>query len=159
MQARPSRTATAKASEESQGEIWIPRVHTGRILLVFPVRWRYWHRRYRAWWSSKFQVGRSSIVRFGNALICVSVHVVRGAIGCPYSVVPERRLLPPYDPASGRAGSANAPGIPRRRSEVLRFLSRIANRVEDLDCPVNERWMLLSFQPLDADASVCPVLC
>jgi non-lysosomal glucosylceramidase len=76
----------------------------------------------------------------------------------PYTVVIERRLMPPYDLQSEGLGFANVPGLPRLAE--ARFLgsfplSRI--EFEDAECPVKVALEAFSpFQPLDADASGLP---
>lgn len=83
---------------------------------------------------------------------------VRGGKGDPYSVVLERRLLPPYDLHEEGLGSANAPGLPRL-AEAKFFGSFPVSRIEfeDPDCPVRVALDAFSpFQPLDADASGLP---
>jgi non-lysosomal glucosylceramidase len=75
----------------------------------------------------------------------------------PYSVVLERRLLPPYDLEQEGLGSANVPGLPRI-AEAKFVGSFPLARVEftDADCPVNVVLEAFSpFQPLDADAPAC----
>ncbi len=76
----------------------------------------------------------------------------------PYSVVLERRLLPPYDLQQEGLGSANVPGLPRF-AEATFLGSFPTARVEftDADCPVKVALDAFSpFQPLDADASGLP---
>jgi non-lysosomal glucosylceramidase len=76
----------------------------------------------------------------------------------PYSVVLERRLLPPYDLEQEGLGSANVPGLPRL-AEAKFVGSFPLARVEfmDADCPINVALEAFSpFQPLDADASGLP---
>jgi uncharacterized protein (DUF608 family) len=76
----------------------------------------------------------------------------------PYSVVIERRLMPPYDLQQEGLGSANVPGLPRLAE--ARFsgafpISRIA--FEDKECPVGISLEAFSpFQPLDAENSGLP---
>ena len=83
---------------------------------------------------------------------------VESASGPAYSVVLERRLLPPYDRQMDGLGSANVPGLPRLAE--ARFLgsfpiSRI--EFEDRECPVKVALEAFSpFEPLDADASGLP---
>jgi uncharacterized protein (DUF608 family) len=83
---------------------------------------------------------------------------VQAAGAAPYSVVLERRLLPPYDLQQEGLGFANVPGLPRlaeaKFSAAFPF-SRID--FEDPDCPVNVSLQAFSpFFPLDADASGLP---
>jgi uncharacterized protein (DUF608 family) len=76
----------------------------------------------------------------------------------PYSVVLERRILPPYDLHQEGLGSANAPGLPRL-AEAKFFGSFPLSRIEfeDPDCPVNVALEAFSpFYPLDADDSGLP---
>ena len=76
----------------------------------------------------------------------------------PYSVVLERRLLPPYDLQQEGLGFANVPGLPRL-DEAVFFGSFPTARVEFVDqhCPVTVALDVFSpFQPLDADASGLP---
>ena len=76
----------------------------------------------------------------------------------PYSVVLERRLLPPYDLHEQGLGFANVPGLPRL-AEAKFFGSFPISRIEfeDRECPVNVALEAFSpFQPLDADASGLP---
>jgi non-lysosomal glucosylceramidase len=76
----------------------------------------------------------------------------------PYSVVLERRILPPYDLHQEGLGSANAPGLPRL-AEAKFFGSFPLSRIEfeDPDCPVNVTLEAFSpFYPLDADDSGLP---
>jgi uncharacterized protein (DUF608 family) len=83
---------------------------------------------------------------------------VQSAGAPPYSVVLERRLLPPYDLQQEGLGSANAPGLPRM-AEATFFASFPISRIEfeDRDCPVKVSMEAFSpFQPLDADASGLP---
>jgi non-lysosomal glucosylceramidase len=81
------------------------------------------------------------------------------AAGQPaYSVVLERRLMPPYDLQQEGLGSANVPGLPRL-AEARFFgsfpISRIA--FEDEECPVGVSLEAFSpFQPLDAEDSGLP---
>ena len=83
---------------------------------------------------------------------------VESANGPAYTVVLERRLLPPYDRQMDGLGSANAPGLPRLAE--ARFLgsfpiSRI--EFEDRECPVKVALEAFSpFEPLGADASGLP---
>ncbi len=76
----------------------------------------------------------------------------------PYSVVLERRILPPYDLQQEGLGSANVPGLPRLDEAV--FLGSFPiSRIEFIDshCPVKVALDAFSpFQPLDADASGLP---
>jgi len=76
----------------------------------------------------------------------------------PYSVVLERRLLPPYDVRMDGLGSSNAPGLPRLAE--AKFLGSFPiSRVEfeDSDCPVRVELEAFSpFEPLDADAAGLP---
>jgi non-lysosomal glucosylceramidase len=76
----------------------------------------------------------------------------------PYSVVLERRLLPPYDVKMDGLSSANAPGLPRL-AEAKFFGSFPISRIEfeDNDCPVSVALEAFSpFEPLDADAAGLP---
>ena len=76
----------------------------------------------------------------------------------PYSVVLERRLLPPYDLHEEGLGAANAPGLPRL-DEATFFGSFPMSRVEftDAHCPVHVALEAFSpFQPIDADGSGLP---
>jgi non-lysosomal glucosylceramidase len=83
---------------------------------------------------------------------------VGSASALAYSVVLERRFLPPYDLQMDGLGSANAAGLPRLAE--AKFLgsfpiSRI--EFEDIECPVNVALEAFSpFEPLDADASGLP---
>jgi non-lysosomal glucosylceramidase len=75
-----------------------------------------------------------------------------------YSVVIERRLMPPYDLQQEGLGSANVPGLPRL-AEGRFFgsfpISRIA--FEDKECPVGISLEAFSpFQPIDAENSGLP---
>ncbi len=83
---------------------------------------------------------------------------VKRAGAVPYSVVLERRLMPPYDLQEEGLGAANVPGLPRLAE--AKFLGSFPlARVEftDADCPVNVALEAFSpFQPLDADASGLP---
>ena len=83
---------------------------------------------------------------------------VQAASATPYSVVLERRLLPPYDLQQEGLGFANVPGLPRLAEATFRGsfpLSRI--EFEDAECPVAVALEAFSpFQPLDADASGLP---
>lgn len=83
---------------------------------------------------------------------------VKNADTKPYSVVLERRLLPPYDLQQEGLGVANVPGLPRLAE--ARFLGSFPlARVEftDADCPVHVVLEAFSpFQPIDADASGLP---
>lgn len=76
----------------------------------------------------------------------------------PYSVVLERRLLPPYDLGQQGLGLSSVPGLPRlaEANFIGAFpISRI--EFEDRDCPVNIALEAFSpFQPLDTDASGLP---
>ena len=76
----------------------------------------------------------------------------------PYSVVLERRLLPPYDLQQEGLGFANVPGLPRL-DEAKFFGSFPTSRIkfEDPQCPLNVVLDAFSpFQPSDADASGLP---
>jgi uncharacterized protein (DUF608 family) len=76
----------------------------------------------------------------------------------PYSVVLERRLLPPYDLGQEGLGFANVPGLPRL-DEAVFMGSFPTSRVEFVDqhCPVTVALDVFSpFQPLDANASGLP---
>jgi uncharacterized protein (DUF608 family) len=95
----------------------------------------------------------------GNALEYAFPSLWVGTQGkAPYSVVLERRLLPPYDLQQEGLGSANVPGLPRMAEAHFHGsfpLSRI--EFEDPDCPVHVALEAFSpFQPLDADASGLP---
>jgi uncharacterized protein (DUF608 family) len=76
----------------------------------------------------------------------------------PYSVVLERRLLPPYDLQQEGLGSANVPGLPRLAEAHFSGsfpISRI--EFEDRVCPVRVSLEAFSpFQPNDAEASGLP---
>jgi non-lysosomal glucosylceramidase len=76
----------------------------------------------------------------------------------PYSVILERRLLPPYDLQEEGLGSANVPGLPRLAEAHFHGsfpISRI--EFEDRDCPVKVSLEAFSpFQPIDAEASGLP---
>jgi non-lysosomal glucosylceramidase len=76
----------------------------------------------------------------------------------PYSVVLERRLMPPYDLGQEGLGFANVPGLPRFAE--ARFLASFPiSRIEfeDPACPVTVSLDAFSpFQPLDADDSGLP---
>src|SRR5271154_6526994 len=83
---------------------------------------------------------------------------VRASDGPPYSVVLERRLLPPYDLHQGGLGAANVPGLPRL-AEARFYGSFPISRIEfeDRECPVEVSLEAFSpFQPLDADDSGLP---
>ncbi len=76
----------------------------------------------------------------------------------PYSVVLERRLLPPYDLHEEGLGAANAPGLPRL-DEATFIGSFPTSRIEFADphCPVHVALDAFSpFQPIDADSSGLP---
>jgi uncharacterized protein (DUF608 family) len=76
----------------------------------------------------------------------------------PYSVVLERRYLPPYDTGENGFWPGAVPGLPRL-AEAKFFSSFPLARIEfeDRDCPVNIALEAFSpFQPLDADASGLP---
>ena len=95
----------------------------------------------------------------GNALEYSFPSMWVESVGAPpYSVVLERRLLPPYDRQMDGLGFANVAGLPRLAE--ARFLgsfpiSRI--EFEDHECPVNVALDAFSpFQPLDADDSGLP---
>lgn len=75
-----------------------------------------------------------------------------------YSVVLERRYLPPYDTGENGFWPGAVPGLPRL-AEAKFFSSFPLSRIEfeDRDCPVNVALEAFSpFQPLDADASGLP---
>jgi uncharacterized protein (DUF608 family) len=76
----------------------------------------------------------------------------------PYSVVLERRFLPPYDLDANGFGTGGVPGLPRLAEAKFHGsfpISRID--FEDSDCPVEVSLEAFSpFQPLDADASGLP---
>ena len=83
---------------------------------------------------------------------------VQAAGAEPYSVVLERRLLPPYDLQQEGLGFANVPGLPRL-AEAIFSASFPLSRIDfvDPDCPVNVSLHAFSpFFPLDADASGLP---
>ncbi len=83
---------------------------------------------------------------------------VKTASGPPYSVVLERRILPPYDLHQEGLGAANAPGLPRL-DEATFLGSFPTSRIEfaDARCPVHVALEAFSpFQPLDADGSGLP---
>jgi len=83
---------------------------------------------------------------------------VQSAGAPPYSVVVERRFLPPYDLDANGFGSGGVPGLPRL-AEAKFFGSFPISRIEfeDSDCPVEVSLEAFSpFQPLDADASGLP---
>ncbi|HEY1902756.1 MAG TPA: GH116 family glycosyl-hydrolase [Terracidiphilus sp.] len=83
---------------------------------------------------------------------------IQSSGGDPYSVVLERRLLPPYDLHEEGLGFGNVPGLPRM-AEAQFFSSFPISRIvfEDRECPVNVSLETFSpFQPLDADASGLP---
>lgn len=76
----------------------------------------------------------------------------------PYSVVLERRYLPPYDASESGFWPGPVPGLPRL-AEAMFFSSFPISRIEfeDFDCPVHIALEAFSpFQPLDADASGLP---
>ena len=76
----------------------------------------------------------------------------------PYSVVLERRLLPPYDLYQEGLGAANVPGLPRL-AEARFYGSFPISRIEfeDRECPIEVSLEAFSpFQPLDADDSGLP---
>jgi uncharacterized protein (DUF608 family) len=86
------------------------------------------------------------------------MYVKKGGSGSPYSVVLERRLLPPYDLQQEGLGFANVPGLPRFDEAVFAGSFPTA-RIEFIDpsCPVKVALDAFSpFQPLDADASGLP---
>lgn len=96
---------------------------------------------------------------FGNALEYAFPSMwVGSAVQRPYSVVLERRFLPPYDLQMDGLGSANVAGLPRLAE--ARFLGSFPiSRIEfqDHDCPVNVVLEAFSpFAPLDADAAGLP---
>jgi non-lysosomal glucosylceramidase len=83
---------------------------------------------------------------------------VKGASAQPYSVVLERRILPPYDLQQEGLGSANVPGLPRL-AEAKFIGSFPTSRIEFLDteCPVGVALDAFSpFYPLDVDGSGLP---
>ncbi|MGD0730489.1 MAG: GH116 family glycosyl-hydrolase, partial [Terracidiphilus sp.] len=83
---------------------------------------------------------------------------VQTAGAAPYSVVAERRFLPPYDLDANGFGTGGVPGLPRL-AEAKFFGSFPLSRIEfeDSDCPVEVSLEAFSpFQPLDADASGLP---
>jgi non-lysosomal glucosylceramidase len=83
---------------------------------------------------------------------------VKSADGPAYSVVLERRFLPPYDRQMDGLGSANVAGLPRL-AEARYLGSFPISRVEfqDHECPVDVALEAFSpFQPLDADDSGLP---
>jgi uncharacterized protein (DUF608 family) len=76
----------------------------------------------------------------------------------PYSVVLERRYLPPYDTGENGFWPGAVPGLPRL-AEAKFFSSFPISRIEfeDINCPVHVTLEAFSpFQPLDADASGLP---
>jgi non-lysosomal glucosylceramidase len=83
---------------------------------------------------------------------------VRPAGEPAYSVVLERRLLPPYDVRMDGLGYENAAGLPRLAE--AKFLGSFPlSRIEfdDPECPVNVALEAFSpFEPLDADAAGLP---
>jgi uncharacterized protein (DUF608 family) len=83
---------------------------------------------------------------------------VRTANKPPYSIVLERRLLPPYDLQQEGLGFANVPGLPRLAE--AKFLGSFPiSRIEfdDRECPVEVSLEAFSpFHPLDAEASGLP---
>lgn len=83
---------------------------------------------------------------------------VRTAGNTPYSVVLERRFLPPYDLYSEGLGFANAPGLPRLAEARFSGAFPISQiDFEDRECPVHVKLDAFSpFYPLDADASGLP---
>jgi non-lysosomal glucosylceramidase len=83
---------------------------------------------------------------------------VGSASGRVYSVVLERRLLPPYDLQLDGLGSRNAPGLPRL-AEATFYGSFPVSRIEfeDRECPVKVALEAFSpFAPLDADDAGLP---
>jgi non-lysosomal glucosylceramidase len=89
---------------------------------------------------------------------CLPCMYVKQAGVAPYSVVLERRLLPPYDLHQEGLGAANAPGLPRL-DEATFLGSFPTSRVEftDAHCPVHVALDAFSpFQPIDADGSGLP---
>jgi len=96
---------------------------------------------------------------YGNALEYAFPSLWVKSLGKPpYSVVLERRLLPPYDLQQEGLGFQNAPGLPRL-DEAKFFSSFPLARIEfqDARCPVHVALEAFSpFQPLDADASGLP---
>ena len=95
----------------------------------------------------------------GNALeYSLPCMYVKRASGGPYSVVLERRLLPPYDLHQEGLGAANAPGLPRL-DEATFLGSFPTSRIEfhDAGCPVNVALEAFSpFFPVDVDSSGLP---
>ena len=83
---------------------------------------------------------------------------VKTAAAEPYSVVLERRYLPPFDLGENGFRSGEVPGLPRL-AEARFFGSFPISRIEfqDADCPVHVSMEAFSpFQPLDADESGLP---
>jgi uncharacterized protein (DUF608 family) len=83
---------------------------------------------------------------------------VQSAGAAPYSVVLERRLLPPYDLQQEGLGFANVPGLPRLAEATFSASFPLSHiDFEDPDCPVTVSLDAFSpFFPLDADASGLP---
>jgi uncharacterized protein (DUF608 family) len=83
---------------------------------------------------------------------------VHSAGASPYSVVLERRFLPPYDVDASGFGTGGVPGLPRL-AEARFFGSFPLSHIdfEDADCPVHVSLEAFSpFYPLDADSSGLP---
>ena len=83
---------------------------------------------------------------------------VRTADGAPYSVVLERRYLPPFDLGENGFRSGEVPGLPRL-AEAKFFGSFPMSRIEfeDADCPAHVSLEAFSpFQPLEANDSGLP---
>ena len=151
----------ASAPESRQQEITFPRRHTGRTLarVSCPLGgigtggiglggrgnlqdWQIFNRA---------DIGNS----LEYSLPCM---YVKTAGSPPYSVVLERRILPPYDLHEEGLGAANAPGLPRL-DEATFLGSFPTSRIEfaDAHCPVHVALDAFSpFQPIDADASGLP---
>lgn len=95
----------------------------------------------------------------GNALeYSFGCMYVKQGSAAPYSVVLERRLLPPYDLTQEGLGFANVPGLPRlNEATFLGSFPTARVEFEDVQCPVNVALDVFSpFQPVDADASGLP---
>ncbi len=160
-QAANERPATSPELQAENGEIAFPRVFTGRHLarISCPLGgigtggiglggrgnlqdWQIFNRP---------ETGNSPEFAFPSLWV--------GRAGEPaYSVVIERRLLPPFDLEQEGLGAANAPGLPRLAEATFHSsfpLSRI--QFDDPDCSVRISLEAFSpFQPLDADASGLP---
>lgn len=153
-------TQAARAMQSSGPAVGFPRLHSGRQLarISFPLGgigtggiglggrgnlqdWEIFNRPDR---------GNSPQYAFPSMW-------VKTADAAPYSVVPERRILPPYDLQPEGLGF-NVPGLPRLAEAKFSGSFPLARiQFEDADCPVNISLEAFSpFQPLDTDASGLP---